>query len=62
VIWSYVELYGDKAMSRFIFVDQAPTQWIFEDWKLGSKGIFDPASLANIQKAVLDLDSFAGQL
>ena len=62
VIWSYVELYGDKAMSRFIFVDQAPTQWIFEDWKLGSKGIFDAASLSNIQKAVLDLDSFAGQL
>jgi len=38
---------------------QAPSQWLFADWKLGSKGIYDAASLANIQKAVTDLDSFA---
>lgn len=38
---------------------QAPSQWLFADWKLGSKGIYDAASLANIQKAVTDLDGFA---
>ena len=108
VIWSYVELFGQNAVSKFIFVDQAfphsgehasppciaapvtpttgpvnpppsnlpcrspalsnpplclspqaPSQWVFPDWTLGSKGIYDAASLANIQKAVTDLDSFA---
>ena len=29
------------------------------DWKLGSKGIYDAASLENIQKAVQDMESFA---
>ena len=29
------------------------------DWSLGSKGIFDSASLARIQAAVQDLDAFA---
>ena len=32
---------------------------MFSDWNLGSKGIYDAASLARIQAAVLDLDSFA---
>ena len=41
------------------FVDQAPSQWVLPDWSLGSKGIFDAASLSNIQAAVLDLDAFA---
>jgi len=59
VIWSYVELYGQEGLSKCIFVDQAPSQWRFEDWKLGSKGIYDAVSLDNIQKAVLDMESFA---
>ena len=59
VIWSYVELFGQEGLSKFIFVDQAPSQWMFSDWNLGSKGIYDAASLARIQAAVLDLDSFA---
>ena len=59
VIWSYVELFGEDRCSKFIFVDQAPSQWVFPDWKLGSKGIYDAASLENIQKAVQDIDSFA---
>ena len=59
VIWSYVELFGQEGLSKFIFVDQAPSQWVFPDWTLGSKGIYDAASLARIQAAVLDLDSFA---
>eukprot|EP00966_Prymnesium_polylepis_P062381 1447563-Prymnesium_polylepis.1 len=29
------------------------------DWSYCSKGIFDSASLANIQKAVMDMDAFA---
>jgi len=29
VIWSYVELYGEGRCSKLIFVDQAPSQWIF---------------------------------
>jgi len=59
VIWSYVELYGQASVSKLIFVDQAPSQWVYPDWKLGSKGIYDPPSLINIQNAVKDLNAFA---
>ena len=31
---------------------QAPSQWVLPDWRLGSKGIFDAASLSNIQAAI----------
>ena len=59
VIWAYVELYGETSLGKLVFVDQAPSQWVLPDWSLGSKGIFDAASLSNIQAAVLDLDAFA---
>ena len=59
IIWSYVELYTDASLGGCVFVDQAPSQWIFPDWKYGSKGIYDPASLLNIQKAVRDMPAFA---
>ena len=59
VIWAYVELYGDEALGKCIFVDQAPSQWALPDWTLGSKGIYDAASLANIQAALGDMSAFA---
>ena len=59
IIWSYIELFGESRLNKLIFVDQAPSQWLLSDWTLGSKGIYDAASLTNIQKAVQDLDSFA---
>ena len=59
VIWAYVELYGQSELGKLVFVDQAPSQWILPDWTLASKGIYDAASLANIQRAVLDMDAFA---
>ena len=59
VIWAYVELYGDAALGKCVFVDQAPSQWALPDWTLGSKGIYDAASLANIQAALGDMSAFA---
>lgn len=59
IIWSYIELFGEGSISKVVFVDQAPSQWLMPDWNLGSKGIFDASSLANIQCAVKDLESFA---
>ena len=59
VIWSYVELYGQEKLSKLVFVDQAPSQWKMPDWHTCSKGIYDAPSLANIQRAVLDMDAFA---
>lgn len=59
IIWSYIELYGEEGLGKCVFVDQAPSQWAMPDWKYGSKGIYDPASLANIQNAVKDMPSFA---
>jgi pimeloyl-ACP methyl ester carboxylesterase len=59
VIWSYIELFGQDSLGRAIFIDQAPSQWAMPDWAHGSKGIYDAASLANIQRALLDMDAFA---
>ena len=59
IIWAFVELYTDSMLGKMVFVDQAPSQWTFPDWPYGSKGIYDPASLANIQAAVKDMPAFA---
>jgi len=60
IIWAYVELYGDDSLGKCVFVDQAPSQWTFPDWKCGSKGIYDPKSLANIQAALFaGMEAFA---
>jgi non-heme chloroperoxidase len=60
VLWSFVELYGTAEISKMVFVDQAPSQWKLPDWTFGSKGIYDAASLANIQRAVSgDMSAFA---
>lgn len=60
IIWAFIELYGDDMLHKCVFVDQAPSQWIFSDWSFGSKGIYDPASLAKIQGALFaGMDSFA---
>jgi non-heme chloroperoxidase len=59
IIWAYIELYGNATLGGCVFVDQAPSQWTFPDWKYGSKGIYDPASLLNIQNAVRDMPAFA---
>ena len=59
ICWSFVELFTDRMIGKFVFVDQAPSQWKMTDWPHCSKGIYDPASLANIQRAVRDLPSFA---
>mmetsp|Transcript_6491 Transcript_6491/g.17369 ORF Transcript_6491/g.17369 Transcript_6491/m.17369 type:complete len:285 (-) Transcript_6491:1743-2597(-) len=47
VIWSFVELFGCAQLAAAIFVDQAPLQNDSMDgsWRLGSRGIFSPASL-----------------
>jgi non-heme chloroperoxidase len=60
IIWSFVELFTDSSLGKLVFVDQAPSQWIFPDWAHGSNGIYDPASLANIQRVVTsDMPGFA---
>jgi len=59
IIWSFCELFTDAMLGKCVFVDQAPSQWAMPDWRYGSKGIYDDASLANIGRAVQDLPSFA---
>jgi len=59
IIWCFIELFGCDMLGKAIFVDQAPSQWLMEDWTLGSKGIYDAASLRNIQAALKDMDAFA---
>lgn len=62
VIWSYIELFGQSdRVSKCVFVDQAPLQYRFAgDWELGSNGIYDAATLAGVQAALLkDMDAMA---
>ncbi|KAL3925593.1 MAG: hypothetical protein SGPRY_003609 [Prymnesium sp.] len=59
VIWAYVELYGDVGLNKLVFVDQAPSQWKMTDWSFCSKGIYDAASLTNIQTALSNMNTFA---
>lgn len=60
VIWSYIENYRTARLAGAVFVDQAPLQYAASDWKLGSKGCYDPASLAALQHALkADFKGFA---
>mmetsp|Transcript_40640 Transcript_40640/g.102201 ORF Transcript_40640/g.102201 Transcript_40640/m.102201 type:complete len:284 (-) Transcript_40640:157-1008(-) len=60
VIWSYIENYRTSRLAGAIFVDQAPLQYTASDWKLGSKGCYDPASLAVLQHSLkADFKGFA---
>jgi len=49
VIWSYIENYRTSRLGGAVFVDQAPLQNIAEDWRLGSKGCYDAASLSALR-------------
>ena len=60
VIWSYFELFGKNRISKAAFVDQAPLQNIAIDWKAGSTGCYDIASLTRLQCRLLaDFNGFA---
>lgn len=60
VIWSYIELFGQSAVKGCVFVDQAPLQNLTHDWKHGSKGCYDVASLTRMQCALeQDFPAFA---
>jgi len=61
IIWSYFELFGeDGRISKAVFVDQAPLQNIAIDWKSGSTGCYDIASLTRLQCRLMeDFKGFA---
>eukprot|EP01024_Parvocaulis_polyphysoides_P025259 TRINITY_DN23067_c1_g1_i5.p1 TRINITY_DN23067_c1_g1~~TRINITY_DN23067_c1_g1_i5.p1 ORF type:complete len:298 (+),score=38.22 TRINITY_DN23067_c1_g1_i5:40-894(+) len=60
VIWCYFELFAGERIGKAVFVDQAPLQNIADDWKLGSKGCYDAASLAKLQFSLeKDFEDFA---
>ena len=61
IIWSYFELFGeDGRISKAVFVDQAPLQNIAVDWKSGSTGCYDVASLTRLQCRLMeDFEGFA---
>lgn len=61
IIWSYFELFGmDGRIQKAIFVDQAPLQNTAVDWKSGSTGCYDIASLTRLQcRLVEDFHGFA---
>eukprot|EP01025_Chloroclados_australasicus_P065859 TRINITY_DN8987_c0_g3_i1.p1 TRINITY_DN8987_c0_g3~~TRINITY_DN8987_c0_g3_i1.p1 ORF type:complete len:330 (-),score=24.95 TRINITY_DN8987_c0_g3_i1:582-1436(-) len=62
IIWSYFELFAGDRVGKAVFVDQAPLQNLADDWKLGSKGCYDTASLARLQYSLeKDFDDFARQ-
>ncbi|KAI7836993.1 hypothetical protein COHA_009175 [Chlorella ohadii] len=60
VIWSYIELFGEDRLKQACFVDQAPLQNVAADWKWGSTGCYDLASLTRLQcKLQSDFAGFA---
>ncbi|KAL4431472.1 hypothetical protein ABPG75_006728 [Micractinium tetrahymenae] len=60
VIWSYIELFGEQRLKQCVFVDQAPLQNTAPDWKWGSTGCYDLASLTRLQcKLQSDFVGFA---
>jgi pimeloyl-ACP methyl ester carboxylesterase len=60
IIWSYFELFAGERISQAVFVDQAPLQNIAIDWKAGSTGCYDIASLTRLQCRLLtDFKGFA---
>jgi pimeloyl-ACP methyl ester carboxylesterase len=46
IAWSYIDLFGNEALSKLICVDQSPRQYYSGDWKLGQGGCYDAESLA----------------
>ena len=63
ILWCFYELFGchtSSAITQMVFVDQAPLQNIAIDWKAGSTGCYDVASLTRLQCRVLaDFKGFA---
>ncbi|EFN51577.1 hypothetical protein CHLNCDRAFT_140070 [Chlorella variabilis] len=60
VIWCYIELFGEARLKQAVFVDQAPLQNTAPDWKWGSTGCYDLASLTRLQcKVEMDFPGFA---
>ncbi|KAK9835967.1 hypothetical protein WJX81_002235 [Elliptochloris bilobata] len=60
VIWAYIELFGHQHLGKLVFVDQTPLQNNAEDWRLGSLGCYDAASLARLQTTLrLDFGAVA---
>ena len=60
ILWSYFELFGASRISGAVFVDQAPLQNIAADWKAGSTGCYDIATLTKLQCRLLsDFPAFA---
>ena len=52
VIWSYLELFGAERLSRTVFVQQSPRQYIGLDWPYHHAACYDDAALATMQAQV----------
>ena len=52
VIWSCLELFGDRRLARAVFVQQSPRQYYALEWKFAHASCYDDASLANTQAEV----------
>lgn len=52
VIWQYLELFGTHRVSRAVFVEQTPRQYIGVDWPYHHAQSFDDAALAAMQVQV----------
>ncbi|CBX96182.1 hypothetical protein IAQ61_001356 [Plenodomus lingam] len=54
ILWCYAELFGTKAFSHMMFVDQAPLQNYLSDWgpEYGNQGCNSPAALLEMQRAL----------
>ncbi|WP_367161278.1 alpha/beta hydrolase (plasmid) [Kozakia baliensis] len=58
VIWSYLELFGQKRIRDAILVQQTPKQYYTPDWKFGHAACYDQAGLTFTQQQ-LTLDAAA---
>ncbi|KAH9876512.1 hypothetical protein J1614_003643 [Plenodomus biglobosus] len=54
ILWCYAELFGTKAFSHMMFVDQAPLQNYLSDWgpEYGNRGCNSPEALLQMQQTL----------
>ncbi|NOH17274.1 alpha/beta fold hydrolase [Clostridium cochlearium] len=48
ILWSYIELFGNKRISKLVSIDQSPAQYIGPDWKWGQTGCYDVESFVRL--------------
>jgi len=53
ILWGYYQLFGDDRISKMVFVDQAPAQYMAPDWHYPQPGCYDQAALERLHARLL---------